>query len=82
MEETTPDGNGWTTDKKTFNVTVTAVDDGKGKLISTVDYPDGTPTFINRYRTTPAELVLTGTKNAIGKELSGNDFIPRENYGC
>jgi pilin isopeptide linkage protein/uncharacterized repeat protein (TIGR02543 family) len=40
-----------------------------------VDYPDGTPTFINSYQTTPADLVLTGTKTAVGKELSGNDFI-------
>jgi pilin isopeptide linkage protein/uncharacterized repeat protein (TIGR02543 family) len=75
LRETSEDGKGWTTDKNTFAVTVTVVDNGQGKLISTVDYPDGTPTFINTYQTTPASLELTGTKAAVGKELSGNDFI-------
>ncbi|MDR0898688.1 MAG: InlB B-repeat-containing protein [Oscillospiraceae bacterium] len=75
MKETSESGNGWTTDAATFPITVTVQDGGQGKLLTSVDYPDGTPTFINTYQTTPAALSLTGTKAAIGKALSGNDFI-------
>ncbi|MDR0898571.1 MAG: InlB B-repeat-containing protein, partial [Oscillospiraceae bacterium] len=75
MKETSESGDGWTTDAATFPVTVTVLDGGQGKLLTTVDYPDGTPTFINSYQTTPASLELTATKAAIGKALAGNDFI-------
>jgi pilin isopeptide linkage protein/uncharacterized repeat protein (TIGR02543 family) len=75
MKETSTGGNGWTVDSATFPVTVTVTDDGSGKLISTVDYPNGTPTFVNHYETTPASIVLTGTKAAVGRTLAGNDFI-------
>ncbi|MDR0896561.1 MAG: InlB B-repeat-containing protein [Oscillospiraceae bacterium] len=75
LKETSESGNGWTTDATEFPITVTVVDGGQGKLIATVDYPDGTPTFVNVYKTTPADLVLTGTKTTVGKALTGNDFI-------
>ncbi|MDR0929492.1 MAG: hypothetical protein LBM74_07245, partial [Oscillospiraceae bacterium] len=75
LKETSTGGNGWTTDTAEFPVTVSVVDGGGGKLIATVDYPNGTPTFINRFQITPATLNLTGTKVAEGKALAGNDFI-------
>ncbi|MDR0896817.1 MAG: InlB B-repeat-containing protein [Oscillospiraceae bacterium] len=75
MKETSQGGNGWTTDPAEFPVTVTVTDVGLGVLHTAVEYPGGTPTFVNHYAATPASLDLTGTKLAVGKELTGNDFI-------
>ncbi|MDR0929595.1 MAG: InlB B-repeat-containing protein [Oscillospiraceae bacterium] len=75
MKETSQSGDGWTTDPAEFPVTVTVTDVGQGVLHTAVEYPGGTPTFVNQYSATPASLELTGTKIAVGKELTGNDFI-------
>jgi pilin isopeptide linkage protein len=74
LEELTPDGGGWETDKKVVHVIVTVVDDGHGHLIATVSYPDGFPTFTNTYKACPAKVIISGCKKAVGAPLPAGRF--------
>ena len=50
IRETTPDGDGWTTDKREYEVIIHVVDDGQGNLIPTIEYVGGEfPSFVNTY---------------------------------
>jgi len=49
ITESTPSGNGWTTDTTSYPVVVTVTDDGTGTLTAEVSYPNGTPSFVNTY---------------------------------
>jgi len=74
MEELTKSGEGWETDDKKFKVIVKVEDDGKGKLVATVEYPNGEPEFENKYKTEPVEVVIEAKKSAIGAELPCEKF--------
>jgi len=74
MEELTKSGNGWKTDDGEFRVIVKVDDDGEGKLVAKVEYPDGEPNFENKYETEPVEVVIKATKCAIGAELPCEKF--------
>ncbi|MCL2336550.1 MAG: SpaA isopeptide-forming pilin-related protein [Firmicutes bacterium] len=73
VRELTPSGSGWATDSNLYPVTVTITQEN-GQLIKTITYPDGQPTFINRYAATPAEAVVTASKTALGATLVSGEF--------
>ncbi|MCL2453404.1 MAG: hypothetical protein FWD08_07140, partial [Alphaproteobacteria bacterium] len=63
-------GNNWTPDGREYRVVVTVVDDGEGNLvISSLEYPDGFPEFINRFEYTPTCVIISANKVAIGAPL-------------
>jgi len=74
MEELTKSGDGWKTDDGEFRVIVTVEDDGKGKLVASIEYPDGEPDFTNTYETQSVEVIIKATKCAIGAELPYEKF--------
>jgi len=74
LEELTPSGGGWTTDDRIIKVIVTVVADKHGNLIATVSYPDGFPSFKNIYKTTPARIIISGCKTAVGAPLPAGWF--------
>ena len=70
--ETTPDGNGYTVDKKVYTVYVTVTDNRDGTLNVTPTYKNGENvvpgiSFNNTYKAT-GSLNLTATKTVNGKE--------------
>jgi pilin isopeptide linkage protein len=74
IREITPSGDGWIVDSRTYSATVIVTDDGLGTLSATVDYPDGTPVFQNRYMAAPANISLGGQKEAVGAALVAGKF--------
>lgn len=72
--ETSPSGNGWTTDGRCYPVIVTVTDDSEGNLIALTSYPEGQPTFVNTYEATPANATITASKAAVGAALPGGRF--------
>lgn len=66
------DGNGWTCDHRTSNVTVTVTDNGTGQLVATVDGND--PVVTNSYTAQPVTLAgdtaIQVTKEAHGHSTS------------
>ncbi|MDR0991895.1 MAG: hypothetical protein LBL87_03240, partial [Ruminococcus sp.] len=91
IKETTPDGGGYTTDKKEYPYKVVVTDDGKGTLSATVTEPTPEPTFVNTYTTEGSEHILAykvikGTQNAPDfkftlKDKSGNVIKQIESNG-
>ena len=75
LQELTPSGGGWTVDDGIIRVVVTVVDDGHGNLVATVSYPDGFPSFENRYNADPARIVISGCKTAVGAQLPAGRFV-------
>ncbi len=66
---------GVTVDTTIYTVTVTVRDDGNGKLVATVNYPDGGEiVFNNIYTPADVEMSLTAFKTLIGKNLKDNEF--------
>jgi pilin isopeptide linkage protein len=49
IRERNPSGCGWTTDTRVYPVIVTVTENEQGGLQAVADYPNGLPTFINRY---------------------------------
>ena len=47
IRELTPDGNGWTTDRTVFPVTIAIINDGMGHFVADVSFPNGAPLFRN-----------------------------------
>jgi pilin isopeptide linkage protein len=74
LKELTESGDGWTTDDKVITVIVTVVDDGHGHLVATVHYPEGFPTFTNKYHAHPVKVIICGCKFAIGAPLPKGKF--------
>jgi pilin isopeptide linkage protein len=66
MKETSPDGGGWTTDKKTVRVHVHVVDDGSGQSHAEITYPDGDPVFANVYQPKPVTVQIEACKRICG----------------
>ncbi|MDR1102028.1 MAG: hypothetical protein LBL34_06745 [Clostridiales bacterium] len=65
----------WTTDSRSYPLTVTVTDDGSGQLVAAVDYPEGQPTFVNTY--IPPKLATVEipiTKTAVGGTLQEGQF--------
>jgi len=73
VTETTPNGNGWTTDISQIPVTVDVEDDGDGDLIATASYPEGDVVFTNTYASS-GSIALTATKTAVGNTLTAGQF--------
>ncbi|MDR0929053.1 MAG: hypothetical protein LBM74_04985 [Oscillospiraceae bacterium] len=74
MRQTSPDGEGWITDKNAFRVHVHVVDDGNGQDHAEVTYPDGEPIFTNVYRDAPTMVILQASKVIEGASLADNRF--------
>ncbi|MDR0992130.1 MAG: hypothetical protein LBL87_04430 [Ruminococcus sp.] len=75
MKEITVDGNGWTTDKRSFPVSVSVTDSGHGALQAAVSYPAGTPIFINNYNVPEGISVYPRAHKTVnGTELAEGGF--------
>jgi pilin isopeptide linkage protein len=74
LKEETPSGDGWETDDSEFRVIVDVINDGHGNLIATMSFPDGFPSFTNIYTATPARIIISGIKIAVGAELPCGRF--------
>ncbi len=76
IKETSADGNGITTDKNVYRVTIT-VSDNNGQLEAVyeiVNIQDNTVTFVNKYTADPVLYSIKGTKNLTGRTLLNNEF--------
>jgi pilin isopeptide linkage protein len=58
IQETTPDGEGFTTDKASYPYKIVITDDGLGTLHAVVTQPTPTPTFVNTYSAAGSEAIL------------------------
>ena len=66
---------GVTIDKTVYTVTVTVTDNGNGKLLANISYPDNAPiVFNNKYEPGNASLHFTAFKTLNGKNLLENEF--------
>lgn len=74
LKELTPSGDGWQTDSKVVPVVVVVEDDGHGHLVAFVEYPEGFPTFKNKYHASPVCVTIHGCKIAIGAPLPEGKF--------
>lgn len=54
IKELTPSCHVWETDSRTYRVEATVVEDAHGKLVASINYPDGMPTFVNKYHCPPS----------------------------
>jgi pilin isopeptide linkage protein/LPXTG-motif cell wall-anchored protein len=62
-----------TYDTKTYNITVTLEDDGKGTIKTTADPKENTYDFTNTYNT-KGEITLSGKKTLENRELTEGEF--------
>ena len=53
IKELTPSSEVWESDSRIYRVVVTVSEDEDGKLVASLDYPDGLPEFVNKYRHCP-----------------------------
>ncbi|MDR3344269.1 MAG: hypothetical protein LBT21_01540, partial [Oscillospiraceae bacterium] len=74
IAESSPGGNGWTTDTTIYPAVVTVTENGQGQLSALVTYPNGTPTFVNTYAPETAYAYLTAAKTAVGAVLPDGQF--------
>jgi pilin isopeptide linkage protein len=74
VKEETQSGGGWETDDGEFRVVVSVIDDGYGNLIASMNFPDGFPSFTNTYTVTPARIIISGIKIAVGADLPCERF--------
>jgi pilin isopeptide linkage protein len=74
IEEENSPGAGWKTDTNIFSVVVTVIRDSSGKLVSSVEYPIGTPIFNNYYTSSNALISIYGRKTAVGKNIEISQF--------
>ena len=65
---------GMTYDETTYQITVSVVDDGEGKLVATVNYPDGPVVFENTYESAPDSVVFEAEKVLHGQKLVKDQF--------
>jgi pilin isopeptide linkage protein len=73
MKELTLNGNGWTTDERSYPVHVAISDDGSGQMVAAVTYPEGTPTFLNYYNS-PASQSIVAHKTIQGWNFAEKQF--------
>jgi len=50
VKELSPSDDEWKTDDRVYRVVVTVTVTGDGTLAASVEYPDGKPRFINKYK--------------------------------
>ena len=50
------------------------IEDGFGNLIATVEYPEGFPEFVNKYKRRPAHIIISACKLAVGAPLPKGRF--------
>jgi pilin isopeptide linkage protein len=79
IKELTTTGGGWLCDNRTFGVTITVTDDGRGNLMASVAYVGGAePTFINSYSGAepyhPCYVTVCAKKSVTGACLCNNMF--------
>ncbi|MDO4732707.1 MAG: FctA domain-containing protein, partial [Bacillota bacterium] len=75
--ETSPDGNGVTTDKTGYHFRVTVSDNGSGELVTTLSVAEGTGGniyFNNVYQANAVSYQISGSKILDGAALSGGQF--------
>jgi pilin isopeptide linkage protein len=53
VKELTPSGGGWKTDGRVYRIVVNVDEDENGELVAKVEYPDGFPSFVNKYSKPP-----------------------------
>jgi len=53
MKELTPSSRIWETDSRIYRIIVTVTEGADGKLVASLDFPDGLPRFVNRYNNCP-----------------------------
>jgi pilin isopeptide linkage protein len=75
IKETSGATGGWTPDVREHNVIITVTDDGEGNLIPTLEYPGGFPEFENRFEYSPACVIISANKVAIGAPLVCGMFV-------
>lgn len=79
LVETTKDGNGVTTDKTVYNITVTVTDEG-GRLKAeyhVLNVVGDQVVFQNRYEAAPTRYTVRGTKKLTGRVLLNDEFTFR-----
>jgi pilin isopeptide linkage protein len=80
VRESSPGLDGWTGDSATYIVTVTVTDDGMGRLVASIGYPQGTPRFVNTYNPppspppAPADVTISAAKRLCGACLFADEF--------
>lgn len=77
ITETSPDGNGITTDKTPYTMLVTVTDDEKGQLVASyaLENAAGKELLINNtYTARPAPYALSGEKKLTGRPLLNDEF--------
>ncbi|MDR3051222.1 MAG: hypothetical protein LBU67_05820 [Oscillospiraceae bacterium] len=75
IRETTPPGGGWAVDTRAYQAVVTVTDNGQGQLVTSVNYPQGMPAFVNTYGSAhPATVTLAATKTLGGACLFSGMF--------
>lgn len=57
IKELTPSSGAWESDKRIYRIVITVSEDEDGKLIASVDYPDGLPKFVNKYHPCPKPIL-------------------------
>lgn len=65
---------GMTYDETTYPVHISVIDDGEGKLVATVNYPDGPVVFENTYESAPDSVVFEAEKVLHGQKLVKDQF--------
>ena len=73
VSEVKGDKGGVTYDDTVYTVTVTVADNGNGKLVATVTGADAV-TFTNSYAASSAEVVLSGSKVLVGRDIIDGEF--------
>ncbi|MBR2914475.1 MAG: VWA domain-containing protein [Clostridia bacterium] len=73
VSEIKGDKGGVTYDDTVYTVTVTVADNGNGKLVATVTGADAV-TFTNSYAASSAEVVLSGSKVLVGRDIIDGEF--------
>ncbi|MDR3149568.1 MAG: hypothetical protein LBT88_06115 [Oscillospiraceae bacterium] len=66
IREISIDGAGWTVDRSSYPVVVTAAANGQGQLTASAAYPNGVPGFVNTYSGTPTSESVYVYKELLG----------------
>ena len=56
IKELTPSSEVWEVDNRIYRVIITVTKDETGGLVASLDYPDGLPEFVNKYRHCPSPI--------------------------
>jgi pilin isopeptide linkage protein len=74
IRELTPSGNGWTVGGESYPARVVVADNGEGRLIASVEYPNGAPQFTNVYKSGSVCVCPSACKRAVGAAMYSGQF--------